>query len=100
MIKIDIVEKDQIDKVIIKGHSGYGVIGNDIVCSAVSSIVITSVNAILKIDKDSIEYSQADGLIEVRIIKHTKTIDLLIENMIELLEDLESQYKKNIKINK
>lgn len=100
MIVIKIIKNDQIDKISIKGHADYSVIGKDIVCSAVSSIAITSINAILKIDETSIKYRQADGLLEVEILKHTDTIDKIIENMIEMFEDLENQYKKNIKINK
>ena len=100
MIVINVTKNDQIDKITINGHANYSVSGQDIVCSAVSSIAITSINAILKIDKDAIKYSQADGLLEVDLLKHTDIIDIIIENMIEMFKDLEIQYKKNIKINK
>lgn len=96
MIKIDI-KKDQI---IISGHSGYSVSGSDIVCASVSSIAITSINAILRIDENSITYKKEDGFLEINILKHTNTIDSLIENMIDLFSELEMQYEKNIKINK
>ena len=96
MIKIDI-KKDQI---IINGHSGYSVSGSDIVCASVSSIAITSINAILRIDENAITYKKEDGFLEINILKHTNTIDSLIENMIDLFSELEIQYEKNIKINK
>jgi len=96
MIKIDI-KKDQI---IINGHSGYSVSGSDIVCASVSSIAITSINAILRIDENAITYKKEDGFLEINILKHTNTIDSLIENMIDLFSELEMQYEKNIKINK
>lgn len=94
MIKIDI--KD--DLITIKGHSGYSVSGSDIVCASVSSIAITSINAILRIDENAIVYKKEDGFLEIEILKHTDIIDSLIDNMIDLLSELELQYKKNIKI--
>ncbi len=94
MTKIKI-SKDHIE---IKGHAMFDDYGNDIVCAAVSSIVITSINGILSIDKDSIKYNQDDGLIEIDVLKHTKEVDALISNMINLLKELSLQYKKNIQI--
>lgn len=94
MIKIDI--KDNL--ITIKGHSGYSVSGSDIVCASVSSIAITSINAILRIDENAIVYKKEDGFLEIEILKHTDIIDSLIDNMIDLLSELELQYKKNIKI--
>ena len=96
MIKI-VINKDNIK---ISGHAGYGVKGTDIVCASVSSIVITSLNAIIRIDKDAISYKQDEGFIEVDIKKHEKTIDILIDNMISMLEELEKEYKKNIQIDR
>lgn len=100
MIQIHVIGKNKIDKITTKGHSGYAPIGSDIVCSSVSCILITSINAILKIDETSIFYRQDEGFLEVTIKKHTKIIDLLIENMLELLKELENDYKKYIKIYK
>ena len=96
MIKI-LIEKDNIK---ISGHAGYGVKGNDIVCASVSSIVITSLNAIIRIDENAIAYKQDEGFIEVDIKKHEKTVDILIDNMISMLEELEEEYKKYIKIDR
>ena len=96
MIKI-IIDKDNIK---ISGHAGYGVKGTDIVCASVSSIVITSLNAIIRLDDKAISYKQDEGFIEVNILKHEKTIDILIDNMISMLEELEKEYKKNIKIDR
>ena len=96
MIKI-VINKDNIK---ISGHAGYGVKGNDIVCASVSSIVITSLNAIIRMDENAISYKQDEGFIEVNILKHEKNIDILIENMISMLEELEEEYKKYIKIDR
>ena len=94
MIKISINK----DEITIKGHSGYSEHGSDIVCASVSSICITTVNALLSIDEDCIIYEEADGYLNIKIKKHSEVIDKLINNMINLLTELEKQYEKNIEI--
>lgn len=94
MIKV-IVKKNEIT---IKGHAGYDEFGKDIVCAAVSSIVTTSVNACLSLDGTSIEYKDNEGLVVIEIIKETETTIKLINNMINMLTELATQYKKNITI--
>ena len=99
MIKVNVNKKDnQIDSIVLSGHAMYDDYGKDIVCASVSSIVITTDNAIIRINNDAIEYRQDDDLV-ITIKLHDKVTDLLIENMLELLTELEKQYKKNIKIN-
>ncbi len=94
MIKININK----DEITIKGHSGYSKEGSDIVCASVSSICITTVNALISIDEDCVEYTEKDGYLNIKINKHSEVIDKLINNMINLLKELESQYKKYIEI--
>ena len=57
-----IVEKSK-KNISIKGHALYSDFGRDIVCSAVSSIVITSINGILGIDKDSVKVDELMNLV-------------------------------------
>ena len=52
MIKISLLK----DQIIIKGHANYAEYGNDIVCASVSSIAITTINAILRFDSNNISY--------------------------------------------
>ena len=100
MISVNVTFIDQkIQQIEISGHANFDRHGKDIVCASVSSIVITSVNAIIKLD-NSIKFKQESGNVIINVIKHTKNTDILINNMLELLENLEKQYKNNIKINK
>ena len=94
MIKISINK----DEITIKGHSGYSIKGSDIVCASVSSISITTVNALLSIDEGCISYEENDGYLNIKINKHNEVIDKLINNMINLLKELEANYKKYIEI--
>ncbi len=93
MIKVNIKN----DVITIKGHAGYDKYGKDIVCAAVSSTVITTVNAILSIDKDAIKVDEKNG-VKIDILKHTVVVDKLIDNMINLLTELKEEYKDNIDI--
>lgn len=99
MIKVSIKEcNHKIDSITVAGHSGYAEAGADIVCASVSTLVITSVNMMIRIDKESVSYEVRDGFINVDVKKHSQVIDTVIENMIDLLEELANDYKKYIKI--
>lgn len=96
MIKVKIEEKNkEVNKVMITGHALYDDYGKDIVCASVSSIVITTVNAILRVEKDAIFVEEKPFVIEVK--KSTEITKKLIENMISLLRELERDYPKNIR---
>ena len=82
----------------IKGHALFDKYGKDIVCAAVSSIVITTVNGILSIDEGSIKCTDSSGYVSIDIIKDDSVVNALISNMINLLKELEGQYKKNIQV--
>lgn len=94
MIKINIKQ----NHIEINGHAMFDDYGKDIVCAAVSSIVITSINGILRLDDKAISYKlSSDGII-IDILKDSRETNLLILNMTSLLKELEEKYKKNIKI--
>lgn len=99
MIKVSITKKDnKIEKIVMSGHAKYDDYGKDIVCAAASSITITSVNAIQKINEKAITLKSDDDL-EIIVNTHDSVTDALVDNMIDLLIELQKQYKKNIKIN-
>ena len=94
MIKVN--NKNNI--IIITGHAGYDDFGKDIVCASVSSIVITSINLCLRFNKESIKYKEEKDKLTIEILSNDDNITLTIENMLMMLEELASTYKKNIKI--
>ena len=94
MIKVNI-NKNNIK---ISGHALYDIEGKDIVCASVSSIIYTSVNALLKVNRTSIEFSDDGNVIEIIKLSDDDFTNKLLENMIDLLKDLELDYPKNIKI--
>jgi hypothetical protein len=95
MIKVNINK----NKIIISGHANFDNVGKDIVCASVSSIIYTSINAILSINENAIKFEDKKDLI-IEIISNDNITKKLIENMILLLKELEKEYPKNIKISK
>ena len=101
MIKINISNKDGlIHKINMIGHADYDTYGKDIVCAGASSIVTTTVNAILTFDKKFISYEEKKDNFEIVINTHNEIVDNLITNMLNMLQELENDYPKNIKLRK
>ncbi len=91
MIKVEFRK----DNIIVSGHANYKEYGNDIVCASVSSIIYTTINGILNINKEAIKFTDND-ILEINILSNDEITIKLINNMLELLKDLERQYPKNI----
>ena len=82
----------------VSGHANYAEYGKDIVCASVSSVIATIVNCIMNIDKSSITY-QDDGItIKITKIYNNEVVNTIFATMIDILKDLENQYKENIKV--
>ena len=87
MIKVSVTKKNQqIQEVSIQGHAMYDDFGKDIVCAAVSSCVITTVNGILEIDKDWILAKQDSKGVLIQVQNSSDVCQSLLANMISLLE--------------
>lgn len=97
MIKINVIGNDKIE---ILGHAMYDDYGKDIVCAGVSSIVITTINAILTFNKNYITYKSVKDKFTISVNEHNKIVDNLINNMINMLQQIEENYPKNINIRK
>ena len=98
MIKVNIYGKN--DKIEIIGHAMFADFGKDIVCAGVSSVVTTTINAVLSFDKSYIYYVTDKDRLVIEVNIHNEITDKLINNMIDMLEDIEEDYPDNIKIRK
>ncbi len=94
MIKVLVSKK----KIEIKGHSNYDTLGKDIVCSAVSSIVTTTINGIISINETAINYKYQDDTMVISVLKDDEITYKLLNNMIDLLKSLAKDYPKNINV--
>jgi len=81
------------------GHAGYDAYGSDIVCSAVSVLVLNTVNSIEAFTKDQMRVRQnADGgMLEVRFDSEiSDSTRLLMDAMVLGLKTIQNDYKKYI----
>lgn len=98
MIKVKVKKNNnKIYELVINGHAGYDIRGKDIVCAAVSSIAITTINNIIALE-DSIYYEENSGLLKIRVEKDTEINEKLLNNLVRMLNELSLQYPKNIEI--
>ena len=97
MITVKVEKENQIFKSVqVLGHAMYDEYGKDIVCSAVSSITITTVNALLSLDSKCITYLSSRKGLSIKVLKQDKVTQVLIRNMIRMLKELETKYKDYI----
>ena len=98
MIKVRISKKDNvIQSIHCKGHAMYDDYGKDIVCASFSTMIITTINAILEIDKDAISYTDTNNL-EIINIKKDNITNNLLNNLVKMIYELRDNYNKNINI--
>lgn len=99
MIKVETKkENGKYVRIKILGHAMYADYGKDIVCSAASSIVTTTVNGILSLNKGSLSYMISKQGMDIKISGMDSTTQILIQNMINLLQELENNYSNNIQV--
>ena len=99
MIKINLTkENDILKKITFKGQAGYDGLDKDIVCAAVSSTMLCTVNAILLLNDNSIETFEYDNKFVINVLSNDNITIKLLENMLRCLESLEEKYPQNIRI--
>ena len=87
----------------ISGHSGYQTSGSDIVCSAISTAVFTSINLIdKKCGNESYRIIQKEdqGYLFFEMIQDSDTefVNLVINNLVDMLSDIEKDYNKLLQV--
>ncbi len=98
MIKVRIKKENNIISIIeCHGHAKYADYGHDIVCASFSTMIITTINAILEIDESAISYTDSNDLKIVNIKKDNITNSLL-NNLVNMIYELKTNYDKNIDI--
>ena len=99
MITVKVIKENaKYKRITIIGHAMYDDYGKDIVCSACSSIVTTTVNGILSINNNNISYLASKKVMKIDVKSDDKITQTLINNMISLLKELSGNYPENIEI--
>lgn len=106
MIKICIFKnQNDFSKIVCDGHAGYGVSGEDIVCSAVSSIVQTAALGLLMVACAGVTINRDDekGFFEIIIPKDISEttmhdVNVILSTMLCGLNDLQEEYSDFIEL--
>lgn len=96
MIKITVIKHaGQYQGFVISGHAGYAEEGQDIICSAVSALAVTTVNAIDSLAHVYVEAEQDEGYISCQFPKGINSEGtLLMDAMILGLQQIRESYGK------
>ena len=77
------------------GHAGFAESGQDIICSAVSALVINTMNSIEHFTSDTFDYkeNESNGLIDFKIVsKLSNASSLLLNSLLLGLQGIEEDY--------
>lgn len=99
MIKVSIdYDHQMVHNVKITGHAGYDELGKDLVCAAVSSISIGTLNALDELANNDCKLTLADNMIKIEVLQIEEKSQLIIKTMIIQLKTLYEEYKDFIEI--
>ena len=82
----------------ISGHTGFSEYGSDIVCSAVSSAALMTVNTVTEVIGDEADVDCSDGYIYLNAEKCSDSTFDILEGLRIHLTEISKQYPENIKI--
>lgn len=107
MIQVTLYYKDEaLWRLRVEGHAGFAEHGEDIVCSAVSVLVLNTINSIEALTNESLSLDAVDstkGIIDCRFPKRKQgntnpEATLLIESMLMGLRSIQQMYGEYISI--
>ena len=106
MTSVEITKKNgHIVSVKAEGHTGYGVEGEDIVCSALSSVIQTALLGLLRVAGIAVEYAtdEANGSLRMNIPSGLSELeqhnaDIILETMLCGIADLHEGYSDFIEL--
>jgi hypothetical protein len=76
------------------GHAGYAKSGEDIVCAAVSALIITTVNGLETFTEDQIDLKEKDGFVSFTFLEEpSEKGRLLMDTLLLGLTDIENTYQ-------
>ena len=87
----------EMDTITISGHANYSD-SNDIVCASVSSIMYTTVNAIMNFNDKAITFEDDGNKVFIKVLSNDDITNKLIDNMLLMFNELKEQYPSNVEI--
>lgn len=96
MITVTVTKKDRSYREFIsRGHAGYAEEGQDIICAAVSALVINTVNSLETLTHDRISVKEKDGFVSFSFTEPVSEGGaLLMDSLVLGLTEIENSYSK------
>lgn len=91
-------DKGEIDSFKIKGHAGYAPSGRDIVCAAVSALVIGTINGVQVLTDAALDVVVSNGITKADIKSSTSSSNVLLRSMVLTLESIQEEYPNNLEL--
>jgi uncharacterized protein len=102
MIKARFTHVDQtIRSITIKGHAKQNEKGKDIVCAAISTAIIVTMNALERLGRnDRYTCVLKDGYFQVTVDRTEKIVEGLLANLEHTVKQIENDYPKYVNYQK
>lgn len=102
MIRARFTHVDQtIRKITIKGHARQNEKGKDIVCAAISTAIIVTMNALERLDRiESYACIIEDGYFQVTVDRNDEIVEGLLANLEHTVKEIENDYPKYVNYQK
>ncbi|MDR2867802.1 MAG: ribosomal-processing cysteine protease Prp [Acholeplasmatales bacterium] len=98
MIKYSYNNLNTISNLEVLGHANMAKYGTDIVCSSVSTLIISSINLIERLQlKDFLKLELTEGIFRLQVLKANSLLNTILINLVESLNDLNDQFPQYIK---
>ena len=98
MVKVKIESSNEvITRIVISGHAGYDEKGKDLVCAAVSSIAVGTLNALDELTKDC-ELILTDDQVTIIVKKNEHDSQMIIQTLIIQIKTLQASHPNYLKI--
>lgn len=99
MVKVKIESSNEvITRIVISGHAGYDEKGKDLVCAAVSSIAVGTLNALDELTKDDCELILTDDQVMIIVKRNEHDSQMIIKTLIIQIKTLQESYPNYLKI--
>ena len=100
MIKIKIEETNKHIHIEVKGHANYNIVGQDIVCSAISTLLQTLCYSLEELTNDKVNISLESGNSFVNIYKPHCKSRILVGSFFIGCKEISNTYEDYVKIEK
>ena len=99
IVEVTLDKAKKYKKVLVSGHSGYDVIGKDIVCASISVAMYMSANLISQVTTDfSFIEDDKNTEMKLEVNDDSEFVNIIIENLVYTLESISNSYAKFLKI--